>query len=487
MAANATAFWRLRPSGNNSNGGGFDCAISPAATGTHGSFTGTTFTDETAAAFTVGMVGSSVNIVGVGQYLITARIDASNITLGSGNPGLTLSDGMAWTVGAGQDYSQQNSAQVSQSNPANTSTATVTLTDTGAVFTSALIGNAIQVSGTGITTIFTFITDVPSPTTLTLQTSPGTTGTTVSYNIGGGWASLANTTTLIGAVVPGNTIYLLGSGTPNPASYTFDFILAAVTPAPGTAAGGLINFANDPATPGYKAAPDTTGGMPCLSAHASTCISSGYHRFTGLYFVGTFTAAIAISGSGGASNPSVFGCVYDSTTYTGVFLSNFNLALGCEAFTSTGTAGSTLYAFTSGGFCIGCNVHDFNGGGISNATVINCIVAKNKLDGIKCTAGFSLIGNTIDGNLLNGIEITTQAAINSSIVMNNIISNHTVAGKFGLTCGAGSAPANTGFRIDYNVFYNNNADLNGVSYGPHDTHGGSNPYTGQATENYALA
>src|SRR5271170_1972719 len=117
MAINATAVWRVRPSGSNTNGGGYD-------------------------------------------------------------PGI---------ASAGTDWSQQNAAHLS--NIGTVSTATVTLTDTGASFTAAdLIGNAIRVAGTGITTTFTFITAVPTSTTLTLQTSPGTTGTSVTYNIGGGWA-----------------------------------------------------------------------------------------------------------------------------------------------------------------------------------------------------------------------------------------------------------------------------------------------------------
>ena len=89
MAVNATAVWRVRPSGSNTNGGGFDCAISPAATGTAGSWATsagtTTFTDTTAAAFTSGMVGSAINILGLGQVSILSRVSASAITIALGN------------------------------------------------------------------------------------------------------------------------------------------------------------------------------------------------------------------------------------------------------------------------------------------------------------------------------------------------------------------------------------------------------------------
>src|SRR5271166_6601295 len=141
MAANATAIWRVRPSGSNTNGGGYDAGI----------------------------------------------------------------------ASAGTDWSQADAAH--KSNVGTCSTATVTLTDTGASFTAAdLIGNGIYISGTGITTTFTFITAVPTSTTLTLQTSPGTAGTAVTYHIGGGWADWWTNLVSGTFVVNKNIVYVLGSG-----------------------------------------------------------------------------------------------------------------------------------------------------------------------------------------------------------------------------------------------------------------------------------
>ena len=58
-----------------------------------------------------------------------------------------------------------------------------------------------------------------------------------------------------------------------------------------------------------------------------------------------------------------------------------------------------------------------------------------------------------------------------------------------MTCDAGTTAQNDRVKqfIDYNVFYNNTTDVNAISYGAHDTHGGSNPYVGQSAENYTLA
>src|SRR5271155_4196987 len=151
MAVNATAVWRARPSGVNTNGGGFDCSISSAATGTNGTWVTaagtTTFTDATAAAFTSGMAGSAINILGVGQVLILTYVSSTQITVTTfalpfAPPNSLGTSVYSWTVGSGQDYSQQNSAQ--SSNIGTCSTATTTLTDTGASFGAGLIGNAIR-------------------------------------------------------------------------------------------------------------------------------------------------------------------------------------------------------------------------------------------------------------------------------------------------------------------------------------------------------
>src|ERR1700680_1745544 len=191
MAITATAAWRVRPSGVNTNGGGYDAGIAGAAT----------------------------------------------------------------------DYSQQNAAQASGTNGA-----TVGTTDfadvTAAAFTSAMIGNAIYITGAGQTTGFYFVVAFVSAAHVTLDRSPGT-GTSATWHLGGGWADWWTNTTA--NIVPGNIVYILGSGTPNPASYTYDYVSpASFVPVSGNATAGLITFANDPGTPGYKAPPDTTGGMPVI-------------------------------------------------------------------------------------------------------------------------------------------------------------------------------------------------------------------------------
>lgn len=499
MTINATAVWRVRPSGSNTNGGGFDCAISPAATGTNGSFSGTTFTDSVAAAFTAGMVGSSINITGVGQYLITARIDASNITLGSGVPP-PLSSGMAWTVGGGQDYSQQNLLQV---NGVNLTGTTSTVTDaTANNFTAAMVGNAMYITGGGATTGWYFVVTFNSTSQVVLDRSPGAAVTNATWNLGGGWADFwTNTPAASAALVPGNFLYILGSGTPNPSSYTYDYTTAgaAVTFTPGTGgfAGGFIRFANDPATPGFKNPPDTTGGMPVIKMVAGTAFTYNFEQFYGLYFVsfgGQFFAS-----SGGNSNV-FFGSVWDQFGNNAASVAGNASAfvLGCEAFDSVGTAvGNQWITLNNTNFYAdSCNFHDMStqlnsDSGANVIILLNCIIAKNKGNGVQKsgTGTVTIVKNcTIDGNQGHGVTFSTNP-VAPVYIANNIISNHTVAAKAGLNVTNNTAAQNNRALafVNFNVFYNNTADKTNLSYNANDTHGGSNPYVGQATENYTLA
>ena len=431
MAANATAVWRVRPSGSNTNGGGYD-------------------------------------------------------------PGI---------ASAGTDYSQANAAAFSQSSTANTTTAATVLTDLGASFTTALIGNAIWVSGTGITAEFTFITGVPTSTTLTLQTSPGTAGTAVSYNIGGGWANFWTNTTSSGPLVAGNTVYILGSGVPTPASYAYDYTASAFTPVNGSQSAGLVRFIGDPATPG--------GGVPCIKVGGAICTSVVSCYFGSLWFVASGTSNQTfgvLSAAGGNGVSWIVGCVYDQFGYDMGLAANgsasativwqvINTEIGSSVAKRTTNANSALQ-LSGASTVFGCNVHDAIGPGIEigwGGSISFCVAAKNGgsgilLDGKATDMAQSVLNCTLDANLGHGVELASQEALAISRVANTLITNHTGAGKYGMTVDAGAQAANDmvkGF-VDYNTFYGNTTDTNAISYGTHDSHGGANPYVAESTDNYTL-
>jgi hypothetical protein len=425
MAVLATAIWRVRPSGNNVNGGGYDPGIAGAAT----------------------------------------------------------------------DYSQQNSAQASGSN--GTATGTTTFVDaTANAFTSAMIGNAIWIaSGAGFTVGAYFVTAFTSASTVTLDRSPGT-GTVAVWKLGGGWADFwTNTVASSTNVVPGNTIFILGSGTPNPSSYTFDYTLTTANFLVIGSSSASIVWANDPGTPGYVAPPSTVGGMPVIRVSGTGAFKVGnfcYSTFQGLWFVAnSATLDTGVLLNLGAS--VIYGCVFDQNGFDTavVGVSGNDILIGCEVFssvapisTSTRPAVGDFEGFASW-YVDKCNIHDTVGPGISmgaQCTLTNSIIAKCHSDGIAVIDNsytVFIMNNTIDGNTGNGITCNKAPSV---AIMSNIISNHTGGGKAGIAV----STAITGI-VDFNIYYNNTTDISGSSYGPHDTHGGSNPYVGQSTENYTLA
>jgi hypothetical protein len=518
MAANATAVWRARN------------AITVAATGS--SYTSSTGALTIATVVAHGLVSGNAfylsSLTGTGGYAsldggpwtatsgttgttinatVTTGLGASTITggfvqLGSNNNGGGFDTGIS---GYGTDYSQQNSPQVSQSSTANTSTATTTLTDTGASFTTALIGNGIRVSGTSITTTYTFITGVPTSTTLTLQTSPGTAGTAVSYNIGGGWADFWTNTT--GApVVAGNTIYILGGtspsyGSPDYAPSTYYTFVS------GSSTAGLVRFIGDPSTPsnnGYS-------GYPLINATQNLL----FYNLYGILIKNLYIFAGSAAQSGLCLNLNsgpiiVENIVYDQNGYdVGVVFGSTDLFqfINVEMFSSQSKRTTNVSAVANIGVLsslVGCNIHDCIGPGVTlpgYSSIDSCIIANNGGAGITITSTAiqpQVVKNsTIDGNKGSAVVITTQASLAAVQIFNNIISNHTQSGTYGMTVSAGTSSANNlvkGF-VDYNTYYNNTTDLNAISYGAHDTSNSgtapntisSTPYVASSTENYTLA
>jgi hypothetical protein len=426
MAVGATAVWRARPSGSNTNGGGYDPGISGAAT----------------------------------------------------------------------DYSQQNSAQASGSH--GTSTGTTTFVDAIAnLFTAAMVGNALYITGTGLTTGWYFCVGYTSASSITLDRSPGT-GTVGTWHLGGGWADFWTNTTSSGPLVPGNIVYILGSGVPNPASYTYDYtVSSSFTPTSGDTTNGLIKFIGDPNTP--------SSGWPCIKCSSSPTFNSiNRGALLNLWFVAATTGyAVAASNQFYSS-----GIIFDQFGYDMGYLNSGldSVIIRISEFSSSvaqrTTNNNDMIAIPNNYACwqlFGCNIHDVLGKGFSSGyeggsfSVSFCIFAKNGDTAIKLSDGQgdksgSIFNCVIDGNLGDGIDFDNQNNIQEIAFFNNIISNHTTAGKYGMLVGSGSTAQNDRIKafIDYNTYYNNTNDVNNISYGPHDTHGGINPFVGQPSENYSL-
>src|SRR5271166_2433267 len=439
MAVNATAVWRVRPSGSNTNGGGYDSGIAGAgtdysqqntaqATGTLGTAAGTTAFSDAGGAFTAVMIGNALWIASgagftAGVYFITGYTSATAITLDR-SPGTgTVAH---WALGgAWADFFTNTTANIVAGNVVyllggGTAINTASYTyDYTASTNYAFVNGSLSAGG-----YVTFSADPNTPGTglVVIQTN----GTLVYGTFGLRFVNC----------------YLVTSSAAN-ATYGIFYGSTAANAAPNI----LINCVYDQFgyDIGLNGQPARTAGSPLL------CF--GCEMFS------------SVTPGGGGSDYMISG--------------------------AKGTLGN-------GCMLIGCNIHDTVGPGLylgpgMPMQVIDTVIAKCRGVAIYIpdpvsSLGFVLLKNvTIDANNTNGIEVATQLALTQLVAINLIISNNT--GGTGIIMDAGTAATNNPAKafIDYNALYNNGTNYSAIGAGAHDTALGSNPYVGQSTENYTLA
>jgi len=416
VAINAAAVWRVRVSGSDTNGGGYDATIS----------------------------------------------------------------------GAGTDYSQQDSAQATGTATSSGST----LTATTSIFTSAMVGNAVWINTA--TPQIRFITGYTSGTVVTLDAAPS--ATSVTINVGGAWASpTVNLTTTKNWVVPGNTVYIRGAGSDNPASadYTSTYISLVF----GNITAGWIRIIGE-------------NGRPRISCTNNTLYdNTKFVYFENIYFAAggaTYPTEGMIDGGGSNTQFTAVNCVFDQNGQNVTAVSTLSgggsaILISCEIYDSAGGSGGSYYGATLAGttttsIVMNCNIHNCKGGGLSlggGGAVLNNVIAKNNGNGLHLADAVGYLptvveGNTIDGNTGHGININAVAALLDLSIVGNILSNQTGGSKYGLNVAAGTTAANDLMKglIDFNWFYNNTGNYNAISGGPHDTTGSDPGYTDQTTQDY---
>lgn len=378
--------------------------------------------------------------------------------------------------GAGTNYSTQDSPQLSLADIACSNTTTVTSATGG--FTAAMIGNAIKISGGGATTGYYWITARASSTSITVDRTPGT----VSGGTGKVGGACRLPSTLGTAVVAGNTVYILGSAG-NASSYptsSLDYTETGFfTPTSGDTTNGWVRWAADPAGP-----------MPTLASNGLYFYAMDRNRFEGLYLTASSNSNASLGIIKGGQ-VGVVGCVLNLANQAGligIVAGGGGLIVGTEVYggTASPTSSSGSYGISPGTYNTtieGCDIHhcrddgiNMAGGGFATGTrVLSCLIRANAGNGIatadtSATIPSRFAGNTIDGNAGHGIAITGTAGICSVSAMNNIISNHTGAGKYGISVSDGSTAANDRRKnlCDYNNLFNNTSNYNNISAGAHD-------------------
>jgi hypothetical protein len=412
---------------------------------------------------------------------------------------------------AGTDYTDQASPIVSST----TGTCTVgstTWTDTGATFTSAMIGNVLRISaktgGDATALDYFVITAFTNSTNIVLDRSPCATAniTAATYRIGGAHASLASYATsatvlptpiLATPLLPGNRIYMRGSGSLDPSSADYDYSAGKwVFPSGTRVAGGagVITLI------GYNGRPRIDHCGALITAHWDCKHVSWFRKLN------TNTSPVFTGASFNINNTTT-DCIidqngFDSTEWYGLnggFMYNEVRNTGGGA---AGTAQVIAFQHPSNAV-IGNYIHNVRGPAISVqysaqpcttfASICYNTIVNNLSDGIQINAtaggaiayGYAVFNNTINNNGGHGINVST-GNLAFLTCFNNIISNHTGSGKYGINF-ADTLTTNRRIQrnpFDANCFYGNTTDWSNWAYQTNDIQ--ANPgYVNAASGNYA--
>lgn len=391
--------------------------------------------------------------------------------------------------GAGTDYSQQDAAQLSLTDIACTGT---TVTSVTGGFTAAMIGNAIWLTGGGATAGAYFITARASTNSITVDRTPGSI-TAGNGKVGGAWAD--PWTNVLTNAVAGNQIWVRGSGTNKPTVDDYartGFVQMNM----GDLTNGMIKFIGE-------------NGKPRLASNGLMFFNSGYLWFENMYIS---TNGTNYSGYGVMNMPNssptgcnyLIDCVLDQNGYDISMASSSWVLIRSEVTNIPGTGSGSSYALDGTSFgmqILFTNIHDTiaNGVRLDNRLgnhIADSIIAKCKNDGLTWdnhsqatdSGANSCINVTIDGNLGDGVHYNGTSALQEATMLNNIISNHTGVGKYGVNVPFGTLTTNDATKgyFDYNAYYGNTTDVHTISKGANDITGTDPQYGAQATEGYNI-
>jgi hypothetical protein len=305
----------------------------------------------------------------------------------------------------GTDYSQQDSPQITYTDLVIDGTTNTKCTSDGNPFTSAHVGNVINItSGTGFTVQRVQVMSV-SGSTATCDKSLGTLSSTGGNGkLGGGLASPGQASAL---AVSGNTVYVK-SGT-----YTLT--------SSSNVSGGRLSFGGSQLV-GYNTTRspwNTDGSRPVLqpNSNSMTLVSANNDHVLLINLdleANSKTLCTAVDSSAWNSW-KIVNCKSNGLA-TGFTMASANLVAYCEVASTTST--NPCIKTGEGSAVIGCYVHD--GGGIDvggtgadakSCSVIHCIVANMTVAG-SATAGISLSSNCVAWNCsVYNLSVTSAPGI----------------------------------------------------------------------------
>jgi hypothetical protein len=433
--------------GSDSNGGGANAAtVATLFSGTDLAVDASLNTKVSSAGhnFVAADVGTQIKITAgtgwtVGSYHVVSV--AANAATLDRSPAPVSTTAGTWAEIA--DFTQSNMPILSVADAVTTGTTTVTSVTGG--FTTAMVGNDINLVGDNIYEI----TARASSNSITVDRATGTSAAQTA-NVGGalgGSAVNSGLAKLAATMVASNKAFVTGAFTSN-ATITF---AAGATPNGTNAQTRVI---------GYGAARGDTGHAT-LALQTNTGLIGINSTALGFWLeqvdidcgsLGTSTGVALTSNYG-----RVFNCKVANFTLRGLYLPvTYDLVYQCEVTGGTSAATAAVNLMNSPSKCSACFIHDNACPGIVLSDAITAswnLVVNNSgaaSDGIRCGDNCKISNNTIHNNGRHGISHTGVSELGSEW-LNNVISSN---GGFGILGTAGTAlPA--ALLYDGNAYYNN--------------------------------
>jgi len=363
-------------------------------------------------------------------------------------------NGGGYKTGAtGTDYSRQNEAQYNLTGVTTTGANATILT---ASANSTMVGNVAHItSGGNFTTGWYEVLSTVDGVSATLDRACSTSGGGKSgvAQVGG---SMSLNSTLdddfFEVTISGTTVWLCADPDLDDVVEGFTLGEAVYIALAGTATAPnkIIGY--------YQVRGDNPTGATRPLITCGTYYfgdSGGYREYKNLILTGSANNIVLYLN--GQDDRAVNCKVTQTATtanYYAIGISTYGVVLNCEAISYKGGAISTAADVS----IFGCYIHDSNKGirvPQLNNRIINNIITDCTTSAISVeNAGFT--ETTIIGNTLYGSENTTGIGINLLGATNFVILNNII---YGFATGISTTATDKGTYLDYNDFFNNDADV----------------------------
>lgn len=382
------------------------------------------------------------------------------------------------------------SATVNISTTDGVAAGTTTITSLTGNYSSALIGNVVNISGgTGsITSGWYQVASVTNSTTFDVDRSTGlTTGTGVTVNIGGAVSTIG---TALAVVVAGNTVWVKATATYSTSANT-SFATAGTTGLPITTSGYTSTRGDN-----GKATVQLSAGTGLNMFNLTAALNKVHNFVLDCNTKGTSRGLSATSGTQYLfDNIQSKNCTTSGFTITAQ--GALGLGLNATGMTSAATAGFVLGAATF--TCRQCSANAnaspgfvANGGANTYTFLVGAISANNtgaSSDGFQVnnstssSESFVCEGCIAYNNGRDGLRAATAASSDAMTFRNSIFVSN--AG-YGINSTA-TDWSGGGLDLDYNAFYNNTLGArNQVAVGAHDVTLTADPFTNGASVDFSL-